>query len=183
MTVGRVLVPHGIRGEVKVEPLTDFPERFDAGGRVWIEGAARLIERSRPQDRNLILKLQGVDTRDAAEALRGKELMLPEAPPIDEPGRFYQHDILGLRVEDAAGEKLGVIADILSTGANDVYVVRGERGELLLPAVEDVVKQIDLTSGSIIVELLPGLKFRASTPKRRRPPAKPPAKKSTPAPS
>jgi len=166
--VGRIGAPHGLRGEVNVEPLTDFPERFDSGSRLWLDGAPRLVQGSRWRGRQVLLKLEGVDSRTEAEALRGKELMAPQAQPLA-AGRYYLHDVLGLRVEDEAGALLGRIEDVLSTGANDVYVVRGERGELLLPAIEDVVREVDVAGGRIVVALLPGLEFtKAAAHKRSR---------------
>ncbi len=168
VSVGRVAGAHGLRGEVKVAPLTDFPERFDPGSRLWLEGTPRVVEGSRWRGGLVYLKLAGVDSREAAAKLRGKELMVPEAQPLRESGRYYRHDIVGLRVEDRRGQWLGRVVDVLVTGANDVYVVRGERGELLLPAVEDVVGEVDLAGGRLVVELLPGLEFRAVTKARPR---------------
>ena len=165
VSIGLILAPVGLRGEIKVRPLTDFPERFEAGALVWLSGVAIEVERSRWQGRTVYLKLHGVDDRNAAEPLRDKELLVPELTPLEEEGVFYQHDITGLTVRDEAGRTLGKVAEILSTGANDVYVVRGELGELLLPAVEDVVKEIDTTGGLMIVDLLPGLEFRSTTSK------------------
>ncbi len=165
VSIGRILAPVGVRGEIKVRPLTDFPERFDPGALVWLDGYAIAVRSSRWQGRLVYLKLEGVDDRTAAEALRGKELQMPEAAPLEEDGVFYQHDIIGLSVHDLTGKILGEVSEILATGANDVYVVRGELGELLLPAVEDVVKEIDSAGGRMIVDLLPGLEFRSTTPK------------------
>jgi len=166
VNVGRVMGPHGIRGEIKVEPLTDFADRFQRGRRLWLPDGPHVIERSRWQEDNVLLKLAGIDDRNQAAALRGQELKLPEAGPL-EAGRYYVHDIIGLRVEDNAGESLGTLADVLVTGANDVYVVRGERGELLLPAIEDVVKEVNLAGGLIRVDVLPGLAFRPIQSTRR----------------
>jgi len=159
---------HGVRGELKVQPLTDFPERFDPGESFWLDGAERTIERSRWQKGTVVLKVAGLDTRDQAEALRGHELQIaePEDLPEDE-GVYYQHDIVGLKVEDTAGEALGRVTDVLGTGANDVFVVRGPRGEILLPAVEDVVREVDIAGGRLVVELLPGLEFTSTQRKAR----------------
>jgi 16S rRNA processing protein RimM len=169
VSVGRISSVHGVHGELKVQALTDFPQRFEAGARLWLDGVSVRVERSRWQGRNVVLKLEGVDTRTEGEALRGKELQVASAQALDE-GTFYQHDIIGLRVETPAGERLGRVADVLSTGSADVYVVRGERGELLLPAVEDVVREIDVAGGRMLVELLEGLEFtKRPGPKPRRP--------------
>lgn len=173
VTVGRVLAPHGVRGELKVEPLTDFPERFKRGARLWLRGSPHRVEWSRTQGNLVYLKLEGVDTRTQAEGLRGEELRVPEAFALQGEDVYYQHDIVGLRVEDEGGEPLGRVESIFSTGANDVYIVRGEKGELLLPAVEDVVKAVDVPGRRIVVRLLPGLDFSKplagpTTPRSRR---------------
>ena len=170
VTVGRITAPHGIRGEVKVEPLTDFPQRFEAGSRLWLDGTPYTVERGRWQQRNVILKLRGIDTRNQAEALPGKELLAPQAMPIEAEGVYYLHDILGARVQETSGAALGELADVFSTGANDVYVVRGPRGEILLPALDDVVLEVDLQARRITVAIPDGLEFTtAAPPKRRRP--------------
>jgi 16S rRNA processing protein RimM len=161
VTIGRIAGIHGVHGEVRVELLTDFPERFEKGQRVWLAEEPREIERSRWQKNAVIVKLQGIETRTDAERVQGKELMLPEAGELPEDeGVYFQHDIIGLRVEDTKGEEIGAVTDILSTGANDVYVVRGDKGEVLLPAVEDVIKDVDIGAGRIVIDLLPGLEFR-----------------------
>jgi 16S rRNA processing protein RimM len=166
VTVGRIVAAHGVKGEVKVEPLTDFPERFRAGSRLWIDGASRLVERGRIQGRIVVIKLRDVDTRSQAEALQGKELVVAEASRLEGAGLYYLHDILGARVEDQAGEVLGSVAEVLSTGSNDVYVVRGERGEILLPALDDVILQVDIVSKRIVVDVPEGIEF-APTQQRK----------------
>jgi 16S rRNA processing protein RimM len=171
VTIGRITAAHGIRGEVKVEPLTDFPQRFQPGSRLWLDGAPHDVERGRPQGRNVILKLRGVDSRTQAEALAGKALLAPEAAPIEDEGVYYLHDVIGLRVEDTAGQTLGRLAEVLSTGSNDVYVVRGDRGELLLPALDDVIRQVDLPGGRILVDVPDGIEFAKPAPPRKRRPS------------
>ena len=167
--VGRVVGVHGLKGEIKVEALTDFPDRFEAGASLWLDGAPVRVELSRAQAKLFYLKLAGVDDRDAAEALRGHELLVPEARSLDEPDLYYEHDLIGLRVEDESGAALGRLAEILRTGANDVYVVRGDRGELLLPALADVIREVDIGAGRMGVALAPGLEFQASSrPARQR---------------
>jgi 16S rRNA processing protein RimM len=174
VTVGRITAAHGIRGEVKVEPLTDFPERFERGSRLWLDGTPFDVERGRWQGRNVILKLHGIDSRTQAEALARKQLQAPEAMQIQDENVYYLHDIIGLRVEDRSGKQLGQLADVFSTGANDVYVVRGEQGELLLPALDDVVLEVDAKAGRIVVEVPEGIEFaRPAAPRKKRPPQTP----------
>jgi 16S rRNA processing protein RimM len=171
VTIGRITAAHGIRGEVKVEPLTDFPRRFQPGSILWLDGAPHDVERGRPQGRSVILKLSGVDSRTQAEALAGKDLLAAEATPIEGEGIYYLHDIVGLRVEDAAGQTLGRLAEVLSTGSNDVYVVRGDRGELLLPALDDVVREVDVARGRIVVDVPEGIEFAKPAPPRKKRPS------------
>jgi 16S rRNA processing protein RimM len=119
-------------------------------------GQARLsTHRGRPE---VILKLGEVTDRDAAEGLRGLLVQVPESEAWKLPrGRFYWHQILGLRVVTTAGDEIGTVAEILETGANDVYVVRGDGGERLIPAITQVVKWINPARGEMLVELMPGL--------------------------
>lgn len=106
----------------------------------------------------MILRLQDVESREDAQALRGVELWVPraEATPLP-PGQFYHDDIIGLQVQTADGALLGVVSDILVTGANDVYVVDGDEGEILIPAIADVVVGIEVDQGRIIVNPMPGM--------------------------
>jgi 16S rRNA processing protein RimM len=177
LIVARVMRPHGTQGEVGCEIITEFPERFRRTKRVFLSRAAvpgkleavpsvapreysveqaRLSNhRGRPE---VILKLGGVTDRDTAETLRGWLVQVPEAEAWKLPrGRFYWHQILGLRVVTTEGEEIGTVAEILETGANDVYVVKGSGGERLIPAITQVVKWINPARGEIRIELLPGL--------------------------
>jgi 16S rRNA processing protein RimM len=106
----------------------------------------------------LLLKLGGCDDRTAAELLRGMLVQVPaeSAAPL-ESDEFYQFQIIGLAVETDTGQHLGKVVEVLETGANDVYVVRGPSGEVLLPAVDEVVREVDPASGRMVVHLLPGL--------------------------
>ena len=159
--IGRIRAPHGIRGEARVEMLTDFPQRFRTAKRVYLGEAhePRAIEAARFTPKGVLLKLAGIDSRDAAAALRGSYIALPEAalPPLP-TGNFHHHQIQGLDVYTEDGRHLGAVAEILTTGSNDVYVVRGEcYGEILLPAIVDVIRAIDLEAQRITVRLMPGL--------------------------
>jgi 16S rRNA processing protein RimM len=167
LLVGRIVGAHGLRGEIRVNPVTDFPERFEPGSELWIDGEPVTVGTSRWDRRLVYVKLRGVSTRAAAEALVGKELHVPEESSLLGEGQFFRHDVIGLRVREEDGDELGRVVDILHTGANDVYVVHGERGELLLPALDDVVKQVDVGRGEMVVALMEGLEF--SPPATRRP--------------
>jgi 16S rRNA processing protein RimM len=158
LIVGRILAPWGIRGEVKVEVLTDFPQRFAPGKAVYLNTGPLEIERCRYHKHHLILKLVTVDSIEAAEKLRGQALTIPssELYPLPE-GQYYTFQLIGLKVVTTKGQTLGRVTDIMSTGSNDVYIVEGKRGEILIPAIEDVVKSIDLQKGKMVVEAIEGL--------------------------
>jgi 16S rRNA processing protein RimM len=160
LVVGKIVAPWGIRGEVKVAIETDFPERFKQLKRVYLgeKAISFLLERSRLHKGHALLKLGGCEDRNAAEKLRGQLVQIPieEAMPLSED-EYYVYQIVGLDVWTTEGERLGRISEILFTGANDVYVVQGERGEILIPAVEDVVLEVDLAGGRLTVKLMEGL--------------------------
>jgi 16S rRNA processing protein RimM len=164
--VGRIIAPHGLRGEVKVEPLTDFPERFETGARLWVDAELLVVEATRPVQKLVYIQFVGVQDRNRAESLRGKDLEAPPRPSLSE-GSFYQHDVIGLEVREQDGRLLGLVADIFPTGSNDVYVVRGDQGELLLPATDDVIHSVDLQSGVMHVELIDGLEWVSSRPSKK----------------
>jgi len=152
--------PWGILGEVKVEILTDWPERFALLERVYLgeEATPCRLERVRLHQGYALLKLAGYDDRSAAEALRGQVVQVPheEAMPLDE-GEYYVYQIEGLEVWTDEGESLGRVVEVLFTGSNEVYVVHGPRGEVLIPAIADVILKVDLEDRRLIVHLMDGL--------------------------
>jgi 16S rRNA processing protein RimM len=163
LAVGKVVRAHGIHGEISISVLTDFPERFETAGWVYLgnefEATPYRIEKYRWHKQNVLLTLAGVTDRTQAEQLRGQYVQIPieEAVPLPE-GSYYLYQLVGLDVITTEDQFLGTIADILETGANDVYVIRGDKQqEILIPAVADVVKTIDLEKGQVIVELIEGL--------------------------
>lgn len=161
LVVGQVVKPHGVRGEVAVEMLTDFPGRFSLLEKVYLdENDPRpvALEGVRFHKGRALLKLGGYDDRTAVEKLRGEAILVPidQAMPL-EPDQYYQEDLIGLEVWTTDEEYLGAVVEILETGANDVFVVHGDRGEILLPAIPDVVQWIDLEENRMVVELMEGL--------------------------
>ncbi len=161
VAVGYVRAPRGVRGEFKVEPLSDIPERFLPTATLWAGGVQHTVRASRQSCDTLLLQLDGVDTREQAESLRGLLFEVPEteSPALAE-GTYFHHQIVGLEVRASDGESLGRVASILETGANDVYVVRSEAGELLIPAIDSVIRTVDLARGVIIVSQLDGMERR-----------------------
>lgn len=166
LAIGQVVGVHGVRGELKVEALTDDPQRFGQLEEVFVgpdgeDAVAWTVSGYRLHKGRILLKLEGLEDRTAAEAFRGLLVQVPmeEAAPLEED-EYYEHDILGLEVWTRAGEYLGRIEEILYTGANEVYVVYDaglERGEILIPAIGDVVLAVDLEAGRMEIDLMEGL--------------------------
>jgi 16S rRNA processing protein RimM len=157
-----------VRGELRVEVITGYPERLAQHTFFYLahpnspEKTRRYPVRGmRFHKEMLLLRLGGCDDRNAADALRGMLVQIPveEAVPLEE-GEYYHHQLADVRVETEGGEWLGQLTEVLETGANDVYVVHGPQGEILLPAVKDVIREIDLESKHMIVRLLPGMLSR-----------------------
>jgi 16S rRNA processing protein RimM len=160
LIVAQVLAPHGIRGELKCRIVTDFPkQRFKRGNRVLLRRAPHVISAARVQGTTVLLKLEDITDRDQAQTFRGADVEVATDDAVTLPkGQYYWHQVIGLDVHDAtSNECLGKVQDIIETGANDVYVVRGSRGEILVPAIKDVVKEINPATGRILIEPLPGM--------------------------
>jgi 16S rRNA processing protein RimM len=165
LAVGRVVGAHGVLGELKVELLTDDPHRFDRLELVYVgldgqEPQPRRLQGCRLHKGRALLLLDNCDDRDTAQAMRGTLIQVPldEAIPLDE-GEYFEHQIVGLEVRTVDGEVLGRVVEILYTGANEVYVVGGPGyREILIPAIDDVVQQVDLEQGQLVVTLLEGLR-------------------------
>jgi 16S rRNA processing protein RimM len=154
-----------VRGDVRVKVLTGFPERLKQHSYVYLAAAASptevhryTIEHVRFHRDVLLLRLHECQDRDTAGALRGMLVQIPveDAVPLD-TDEYYAFQIIGLAVTTDTGLDLGRITDVLETGANDVYVVRGPYGELLLPAIREVILELNLEKGRATVHLIPGL--------------------------
>ncbi len=162
LQVGVVRRPHGLGGELLLEIITDFPERLTSGKKVFV-GAERqpcIIQSVRQHNAGLLIKLKGVDTPESARTLRNKDVYVSAANLPSLPrGTYYHHQLLGSEVVAEGGAVLGRLTEILQTGANDVYVVALEAGkELLLPALQGVILQIDLDRHTILVRVPEGLR-------------------------
>ena len=161
LAIGRIARPWGVRGELKVEILTEDPSRFDELETVFVgpQFESYRLESARLHGKAMRLKLAGCDDRASAEPLRGLLLhvVMEDALPLEE-GEYWVHQILGLRAYSTNGDCLGIVQAVLETGSNDIYVVRAQSGrEVLVPALKDVVLEIDPDSGRMLVELPEGL--------------------------
>lgn len=179
IAIGRISKGVGLRGEVKVQLLTDDPQRFSKLKSVWIgeseEGAEKLtIESSRIQGPGVVLKFKEIDSRTAADTKRGRYIFI-SAKDVVAPakGSFFVDDIIGMEVVSEEGEKIGTIQDVIQVSANDIWVVHPPAGragpperrrragsgakEVLLPAVKEIIKTVDLKRKEIVIHVMEGL--------------------------
>jgi 16S rRNA processing protein RimM len=157
LAVGRITRAHGVQGQVAVQSLTEVSERFAPGSVLLTEDDRRLTVRStRPHGHRLLVTFDEIDDRTEAESLRGELLLIPatDTPRIEEPDRFWVHQVVGLDVVSEDGRSLGRISEVHSNPANDLWVT--DQGALI-PAVREVVRAVDLHRGRVTVVELPGL--------------------------
>jgi 16S rRNA processing protein RimM len=152
--VGLVRGVHGLRGVVRVEILTDDLARFEPGAVVHVEGSddPLTVREMRADGRGLLVGFQEVADRNGADGLREKYLEAEVAAGSLEEGSYYWHDLIGCSVSTTAGDELGEIADVFRVGESEVYVVNGPRGEILVPAVASVVKELAPASKRVVVD-------------------------------
>jgi len=159
--VGTVLKAVGLKGELKIKPLTDNPGRYIVGGRLWLEGEDGLspftITSVREYKGNLTVSLEGIESVDEAGRYGGRDVFVPESevPPLPE-GEFYHYQVLGLPVYTYKGRLLGKVTDIITAGEKDVYVVGGGGEEYLIPVTDDAVDEIDVKNGKILLRRMEG---------------------------
>jgi 16S rRNA processing protein RimM len=153
LAVGKLRRSHGVEGSIIMDVLTDFPERLRVGRTVYAgdHHEPLLITGIRGHDRALIINFEGFSTPEEVGRLRNMNVYIQASSlPVLPEGEYYHHELLGLKVVDESGQLLGALDQILETGANDVYVVKNPDGkELLLPAVEEVILEVNLERGEI----------------------------------
>ena len=163
LEIGQIVNTFGIKGMVKVKPFTDDIRRFDELKTVYVEKNNNQteyeIEEVKYHKDMVLIKFKGIDKVEQAEILRNSYLTVSrDSVEKLEEGRYYIVDLLGLEVYTDEQILLGILEDIFNTGSNDIYVVKDKQGkQILLPAIQDVIKQIDIENKKIIVHLLPGL--------------------------
>ena len=160
VNVGKVTKSHGVRGEVTVLPYTDNPDRFADGATVLLEdGRALVVRSSRSNGGRLLVAFEGVADRTAADALRGRTLVVPESwlPELPD-GEWWPHQLEGCEVMTESGRSLGILTDVLPNPANDIWVARDSAGaETLVPALRDVLIDVDIDGKRVTVRDVPGL--------------------------
>lgn len=153
--VGRIVATFGLKGQVKVVPLTDFLERFHTGARFRVQGNWLTLESAALHKHQLLLKFDGIDDISDAEPLRGLVLEVPSsARPQLEEGEYLTSELIGLSVFTTKGEELGAIDRVDRAPAHDLIVV----GDIVIPAVKQFVKDVDVKGKRIVVELIPGMR-------------------------
>jgi 16S rRNA processing protein RimM len=161
LVVGFLRRPHGVKGEILMDIHTDFPDRIKTGKTVFVGDDYQpiIIASRRPHGAGMLVRFRGVKNPEEAGLYRNTWVYVPTAdrPPLPE-GEYYHHQLIGLDVVTEEGHELGILVDILETGANEVYVVRDAEGnEVLLPAIPSVILEIRLADRQIRVHLLDGL--------------------------
>ncbi len=153
VVVGRIVAPHGVRGDLRILPDTDRPEIFKKRKCVQVGGKPYTLLTGRPHKRVYIVHLEGVDDRNTAETLIGKDVEVPiSILPKRTDGTYYDFQLIGLSVVTEEGDPVGTLTEIIETGANDVYgVTDGEGKEILLPAIPSCILKVDLDAKQMIV--------------------------------
>lgn len=160
LVVGRLLGPVGVSGDLRAQLLTDFPERFPDLRTVHLGDNLRpyRVVWARLEGGTAVLHLSGVDDVAAAQGLANQDVQIPIDAAAELPAdQYFWHQILGLAVWSDDGVYLGTVVEVMRTGSNDVYLVRNGTRDALIPAIEDVVREVDLEQRRMIVHLLPGL--------------------------
>jgi len=158
ITIGKIIAPWGTTGKLKVKVLTEFPQRFAPGSKLYINQQPMTISSTEWHKGVAIIKLNTIDNIKDVQRLQGQpiEIHHSQVYPLPE-GQYYHFQLIGLEVWTSHGELLGTVTEILTAESNDNYVVRGAKGEILIPAIEDVVKSIDVSQGRIVIEPIEGL--------------------------
>ena len=163
LRIGVVIKTHGIRGEVKVYPTTDFPERFsDLEEAALVRAGERRtvkIEQARYFKNLVILKFGGIDDISEAECWKGADIYIPREEGVElAEGEYYIADIIGMEVFSDTGERVGTVRDVMETGANDVYLVQRENAkDLMLPAIRECILDTDIVNNRMTVHIMDGL--------------------------
>jgi 16S rRNA processing protein RimM len=155
--IGRITGTHGVRGELRIEPWCDSPAFLAGFSAVYLRGDKKKVESARVHKRLVLMKLEGVDGVEAAQALREGVICIDREGVELPEGRHFIQDMIGLSVTDESMGRIGALYDILSTPAHDVYIVRGDDGEHMIPAVPEFIKEIDINGGVMRVKLIEGM--------------------------
>ena len=155
LRIGRILRAHGVQGALRVEPLTDFLDRFEPGVQVFVDDRSLTVASMEQAESALLLRFREIGDRTEAEKLTGAYLTVPLGQARRLPSdRFYHFELIGMQVLDASsGRQLGTVAEVLTYPANDVLRISGLEGEVLVPMVKSIVRSVDKAARQILVDL------------------------------
>jgi len=162
ITIGKIIRHQGNKGEVRVEPLTDYPERYDLLQKVYLKKDDTIMEKNIEKvsyrQKFIVIKFEGIDDIQSSKFLKDHMIKIEEDELLElEEDNFYIYQILNFRVETVEGDFLGNLFDVKTTGGTDVFVVKSKRKEYMIPASKEIIKRVDLEKELIIVDPLPGL--------------------------
>ena len=158
ITIGQILGPWGTKGKLKVKVITDFPQRFTPSAKIYVNRKPVTIDSTEWHKGQAIIKVNTINSMEDVHRLKGQPIEIHHSQLKSLPeGQYYHFQLIGLEVWTTQGELLGNITEILTAASNDTYIVQGTRGEILIPAIEDIVKSIDLNEGRLIIEPVEGL--------------------------
>lgn len=153
LSIGKIVNTHGVKGEVKIYPTSEDPARYKKLKKVYIDGEEREVLGCKLQPNRVILKIEGIDSIEDAMPYKNKEIKIPREDAIKLPeGRYFVCDLRGCRVESEKGTYFGELYDVIFTGSNDVYWVKNNKEELLVPVLEDIVLDINIENKLIIIK-------------------------------
>lgn len=154
LTVGKIINTHGLKGEVKVKPTTDDVERFKSLSRIYIDGKEMNVEGCKFQPKNVILKIKEIESIEQAERFKNKLIKVTREDAVElSDDSYFETDIIGCSVYEETGKNLGKIDEIIYTGSNDVYWIKGEN-EVLIPAINDIILNVDIKNKKITIKPL-----------------------------
>lgn len=161
--MGKVVRPHGIEGALRIKSYAQSEESFLNAGTVFLRSSSGetreyAVASVRPHKNMLLIKLEGLNTLEEAEIYRGATILIKrDSLPREGDGEYFWHELIGLEVYLSGGDYVGILKHILPTGSNDIYVVQEGRSEVLIPAIHEVVKEIDLINNRMIISEVEGL--------------------------
>ncbi len=156
--IGIIASPWGLEGHIQIDVETDFPQRFDVGSTVYVGREPRVIDSVVWHKGRAVIKLGGLDTEEDTDKLSGTFVEIHRDQLFElREGEYYHFQLIGMNVRTTSGETIGELTDILRMSGADIYVVKGENGEILLPATDDVVKSVDTGNGILTIEAVEGL--------------------------
>lgn len=157
LEAGQIVNTHGIQGEVKLQPWVDSPAFLLDFPTLYVDGEGKQVAAARVHKNMLLIRFQGVDDVNAAMRLKGKTVYLARKDAKLEPGRFFLADLIGLTVKTETGEVVGTLTEVMTPPAQNIYVVAGEDGTHMIPAVPEFVKKVDIPGGEVTVSLIEGM--------------------------